>query len=372
MHLMDRLLTRGYVKSYLVCLVSLISLYIVVDLFTNIDDFTEHHHGLAPVLKHIATYYGFKIARIFDLLCEAIVLLAAMFTVAWMQRSNELIPLLSAGVSTHRVVRPVLLSACAMLGLAVLNQELVIPRIGNFLLNPREDPNGEKDIEVHGVYDANGVHITGETASRPTGSRRQGFVRKFACLLPESITPDLLHLMAQEAYYYPPGEGPCGGGGWLLTRTQPAELESWNNTAVLEFLDSGKYFLHTKDVDFDCVTRNRTWFVFASTRQLLTELNRPESTRLASMAVLFHMRLTRPILGLILVFMGLSIILRDQNRNVFVSTALCLVLCAAFYGACFTCKHLGDNEYLSPTLAAWLPVLFFGPLGFVLFDAIQT
>ena len=34
--------------------------------------------------------------------------------------------------------------------------------------------------------------------------------------------------------------------------------------------------------------------------------------------------------------------------------------------------HLGDSEFLSPALAAWLPVLGFGPLAFVLFDAIHT
>jgi lipopolysaccharide export system permease protein len=140
----------------------------------------------------------------------------------------------------------------------------------------------------------------------------------------------------------------------------------------LEVIDSGKYFVHTREVDFDNVTRSRTWFVFASTARLLEELNKPDSARLASMAVLFHMRLTRPILGLLLVLMGLSVILRNQNRNVFISTALCLLLCALFFAAIFTCRHLGDNEYLSPAFAAWLPVLGFGPLAFVLFDAIHT
>jgi lipopolysaccharide export system permease protein len=45
-------------------------------------------------MEHILKYYGIKTMQIFDRLCEAIVLLAAMFTVAWMQRSNELAPLL--------------------------------------------------------------------------------------------------------------------------------------------------------------------------------------------------------------------------------------------------------------------------------------
>src|SRR6266536_3072279 len=129
--LLDRMLIFNYVKAYLICLVSLLGLYIVVDLFTNVDDFAQHRNGLLPVLSSIAKYYGVQITVIFDRLCEVIALLAAMFTVAWIQRNNELIPLLSAGVSTHRVVRPVVLSACLMMGLSVVNQEIIIPRLGN-------------------------------------------------------------------------------------------------------------------------------------------------------------------------------------------------------------------------------------------------
>src|SRR5207302_7573839 len=126
---------------------------IVVDLFTNLEDFTDRHGGLAPVLRHIGQYYSYQISKIFDQLCEAIILLAAMFTVAWMQRSNELLPLLSAGVSTRRVVRPVLYSACALLSLTVLNQELVIPRIGNHLVIDRDDPDGTKALHVQGAFE---------------------------------------------------------------------------------------------------------------------------------------------------------------------------------------------------------------------------
>ena len=90
------------------------------------------------------------------------------------------------------------------------------------------------------------------------------------------------------------------------------------------------------------------------------------------MAVLFHSRLTRPLLGMVLVLLGLSVILRDQNRNVIISSGLCLVLCGVFFAASYACKMLGDNEYLNPALAAWLPVLTFGPFAVVMFDAVHT
>ncbi len=364
--LYDRVLIRSYLKAYVVVLVSLLSLYIVVDLFTNVDEFTNSRHGLARVLQRIVVYYAYRVTHIFDKLCEAIVMLAAMFTVAWMQRSNELAPLLSAGVSTRRVVRPVLLTAFVMLVLSMLNQELVIPRLSDVLLTERDDPTTDKAIMVHGAQEPNEIHLSGRLAMR-----NRKVVQEMSCVIPASASqaPNDVYIHAKEAFYYPVGEGRYGGGGWLLTGAQPAKLES---SGVLEFIDSGKYFLHTQLVDFDHLTRSRTWFVFASTYQLFMELNRPESTRLASMAVLFHARLTRPILGFLLVLMGLSVILRDQNRNVFISAGLCLGICALFFAAGIASKNLGDSEYLSPIMAAWLPVLVFGPVGFVLFDAIQT
>jgi len=88
--------------------------------------------------------------------------------------------------------------------------------------------------------------------------------------------------------------------------------------------------------------------------------------------VLFHTRLTRPLLGLVLVVMGLSVILRDQNRNVFISSGMCLVLCGVFFAACYMSKTAGDYEYVSPAAAAWAPVLVFGPFAIVLFDAVHT
>jgi lipopolysaccharide export system permease protein len=367
--LIDRQMIRGYFKSYLVCLVSLLSLYVVVDLFTNLDDFTHHQQkGLTPVVKRIGTYYGYKVFQIFDRLCEAIVLLAGMFTVAWMQRNNEQVPLLSAGVSTRRIVAPVLGCACLTLTLAVLNQELMIPHIADQLTLERDDPAGNRELPVRGHFEPNDIHIEGDTAVRQGRT-----VRNFRCVIPESLAGNLLHLTAEEAHYIP-GALPHQGK-WELTGTQPADLEpirDKGDTPILEVRDSGRYYLYTRSVDFDALTRNPNWYLLASTTRLYEELQRPESTRLASMAVLFHTRLTRPVLGILLVFLGLSVILRDQNRNVIISSGLCLVLCGVFFAACYTCKMLGDNDYLNPALAAWLPVLCFGPHALVLFDAVHT
>jgi len=365
MKILDRTLFFAYLKAYAIVLTCLLSLYIILDLFTNLEDFAQHVQGFTAIMEHIGRYYGYRVMQYFDRLCEAITLLAAMFTVAWMQRNNELLPLLSAGVPTRRVIWPVLLGAAFMLGLGIANQEFVIPQIADALLADRDDPEGDKALSVGGAFEPNGVHIEGTKAIRRAGSIAPLYVT-----FPEYMTGGLVHMSVDTAYFTPSKEGELHAGGWLLTGAVPATLDPC--PPVLEPIDPGKYFLKVQEVDFEALTRKNNWFMFASTAKLRELLFRPDAKRQAAVAVLFHMRLTRPILAILLVLLGLSLILRDQNRNVFIRTGLCLIMCAIFFAAIFACKQLGDGEYIAPALAAWLPVLGFGPLTFAWFDAIHT
>jgi lipopolysaccharide export system permease protein len=361
----DRLMIQGYLKSYFVCLVSLLSLYIVVDLFTNLDDFIHNNesNGLNKVIGRIVSYYGFRIPQFFDRLCEAIVLLAGMFTVAMMQRNNEQLPLLSAGVSTHRIIAPVIGCACFMMTLTILNQELVIPRIRHKLVQERSDPGGTKEVPVYARFEPNLIHVEGDK-----GNRKEQTVYNFRCTIPETIDGQLYHIWAKQAIFHAGNE--AHKGVWELIGCAPTKLDPI--PGILDVKDEGRYFLHTRNVDFEALTRDHKWFQLVSTWELYQELQRPDSTRLAMIAVLFHGRLTRPLLGLVLVVMGLSVILRDQTRNVIISSGMCLVLCAIFFAGLYTCKMLGDSEYIAPALAAWMPVMGFGPFAIVMADAVQT
>ncbi|MCI0641668.1 MAG: LptF/LptG family permease [Gemmataceae bacterium] len=364
--LLDRQLTYSFLKAYFVCLVSLVGLVIIVDMFTNIDEFALSKDG--NLLERIVLFYGIKTTQIFDRLCEAVVLLAAMFTVAWMQKNNEMLPLLSAGVSTRRVVRPILIASCLVLGLAILNQELVLPQIDVYTA---EDRTGDKSRQliVQGGFESNGIHISGRAAFRDENK-----IVDFAVNFPAKIGFDrILTLQAKEARYVPPDSSdPERSGGWMLTGAIPAEVPAIARVDVLTSIAPGKYFLKTHDIDFEAITRLKNWFIYRSTSDLKRELAKTHSTQVAAVAVVFHMRFTRPVLGMLLVFMGLSIILRDQNRNIFISAGLCVVLCGVFFVSVFFCKHLGDQEFLTPALAAWLPVVTFGPMSLVMFDAVHT
>jgi lipopolysaccharide export system permease protein len=371
--ILDRMMFASFLRAYLICLVSTLSLYVVVDLFTNIDDFFSSPPGQPPrngfeIASHILSYYGYRSVQYYDRLCEALALLAAMFTVAWSQRNNELIPMLSAGVSTHRFLRPVIVGAALMLAIGMVNQEFVIPAIAPALITDRDDPEGTHELYVQGTFDPTHVHVDGFK-----GNRKEQSVTQFNVTLPAGPHSEMKHITAKKAVYVPLEEGRRLSGGWDLQDTAPAELPKDSfDPAVIEMIDSGRYFLHIREATFERVTQGQKTQQFVSTTTLFHLMERTDVGRMNGLAVTFHMRITRPIVGMLLVVMGLSIILRDQTRHVFISAGLCLAMCAIFFGVVFAGKFLGTSDYVSPAMAAWLPVLIFGPLSVALYDAIHT
>jgi lipopolysaccharide export system permease protein len=376
---LDRMLLASYVRNFVIVLSCLLGLYVVVDLFMNLNDFTKDKGGLRDVLAHVSGYYSVQLSLIFDRLGELVTLAAAVFTVAWMQRNNELLPLLSAGVPTRRVIRPVFLGALLTLSLTPLNSELYIPAVADQLTVPRDDPDRRKPTQVRGAYDPNTKeHVVGDAATRQKPGpddppdRPVLTVLGFEYTSGAERTGEPVHLTAAKAVYVPPdAPGKDRTGGWELYNARPEEPRQKLPENVTH-VGLRRYFVETTELDFDAVTRRHSWHQYAPTDQLWEELNRGTRAKQSAVAVLFHMRLTRPLVGFILVTLGLAVILLDQNRHVFISAGLCLVMAAVFYGCVQGAKYLGDQDILPAPLAAWLPVMVFGPLAMALFDAIHT
>jgi lipopolysaccharide export system permease protein len=383
---LDRMFFASYVRNFAIVLVCLLSLYVVVDLFMNLNDFTKNKSGPLDILTHVSTFYAAQLAVIYDRLAELVTLAAAVFTAAWMQRNNELLPQLSAGVPTRRVIRPIVLGAVLTTALAPLNTEFYIPAVAEQLTVPRDEWKGQasgsgKSQSVKGAFDQNGDFIEGAAAVRPAPRAahagpqdgRYGRINGFEYTSSADPGVELTHLTAERADYIPPdADGEKHAGGWKLYTAKPdAPPPNATLPPNVTHLGTGQYFVKTAELDFETVVRGRTTYTYAATPEVWEALNRGNMPKQA-VAVAFHQRLVRPLNGIILAIFGLAVILKDQNRHVFISAGLCLVLAVAFSAVVYGAKYLGDQDFIPAAVAAWMPALVFGPLAFVTFDAIHT
>ena len=123
--------------------------------------------GFVELIEVMGRYYLLHQALYFDQLGGVIGMMAAIFTVTWMQRNNEHLAILAAGISTHRAIRPVLFSSVIVSGLSVANQEIVIPRFAEEIQKSHDD-DGMVKVQVPSRYDSRGIMVDGSWADRAT------------------------------------------------------------------------------------------------------------------------------------------------------------------------------------------------------------
>src|SRR5438552_3276976 len=108
--ILDKQRYWAFLKAYAICYVLLVGLYIVIDAFSNLDEFSKRAEGAVEMFQIMSRYYLIHQSEFFDKLCGVIGMMVAIFTVTWMQRNNEQLAMLAAGISTQRAILPVLVS----------------------------------------------------------------------------------------------------------------------------------------------------------------------------------------------------------------------------------------------------------------------
>jgi lipopolysaccharide export system permease protein len=306
-----------------------------------------------------------------------------------MQKNNELLAMLAAGISTHRVIRPVLVSAVVVSMLAVVNQECIMPRIADELQKAPDD-DGQRPILVVGRQDANDLAIDGKKADRAHKT-----VLGFNATIPVRIAGEIIEIEAREARYIAEDTPDVPmSGGWLLRRVKfginPTDksIESLTQGVLNRIPDASAYpkpldpiasrpgdevyFLRTS-LTFQSITRSRQWYYYAPTPELLRAMGDPTNAGDREAIELFlHGRLIRPLLGFNLMLLSLPLVLGGAGRNMFVNLGMSLGTSGVFYASNFLCQYLGGHEVFTPEQAAWAPLIFFGTIAVARWDRIRT
>jgi lipopolysaccharide export system permease protein len=224
MRILDRQRYWSFLKAYVICYVSLVGLFVVIDAFSNFDEFTKRAEGAVELFQVMGRYYLVHQSLFFDYLCGVIGMMAAIFTVTFMQRNNEQLAILAAGVSTHRAIRPVLISSVIVSSFAVLNQEFIMPRYAEELTKSHDD-DGQRTVHVSARYDSRNVLIDALDADRASKT-----LMPFYATIPVEIVGEIKELKGQQATYIPPDHPTAPlKGGWLVrqaTITPPLEGEA--------------------------------------------------------------------------------------------------------------------------------------------------
>jgi lipopolysaccharide export system permease protein len=371
--IIDRYLLRQFIQTFVICFCSLTGLYSVIDGFGNLDEFINEAGKRGGLLSVMGEYYGYRSLSFFDTMSPVLSLIAAMFTVTWIQRHNELTALLAAGIPKARIMKSVIVAAVAVVFLSVANREFVIPRIRSHLAYNAQNLGGRSGQLLRPRYDNETIVLLGGSRSKTYGDEQR--IESPDFYLPPGLDRYGARLAAENAYYRPPQDD--RPGGYLFQKVQqPQGLDQaasllFGERPVLltprdyKWLKPDECFV-ASNVSFEQLAGGSTWRQFSSTAELIWGLHNRSLDFGADERLAIHTRIMQPVLAVTLLFLGLPLVLSGSNRNVFRAIGLCIGLVVAFMLVQFARQYLGSSYWVEPALAAWLPAMIFVPCAVAL------
>jgi lipopolysaccharide export system permease protein len=367
MLLLDRYLLRQFLLVFAIAFCSLAGLYIVADALGHLEEFVTQAGD--SLFATMAEYYGYRTIAFFDRTSGILTLIAAMFTLASFQRHHEMTAVEAAGISKRRIVRPIILAVAGISLLAAASRELVIPQFRDKFSRNAQDLAADSTKRLQSRYDSlTGVFINGRQLV--TNQQR---IDDPKFILPPELTHYGNNLDGKTATYQPAKDD--RPAGFLFEgvsrpeglRDKPSLRLASGEPVLLTphdtpWLAASECFL-VSGVEFDQLVDAVSWRQYSSTADLIAGLYNRSLDFGADVRVTIHSRLVQPVLDVTLLFLGMPLLLRRGNRNVFAAIGLCLLVVIGFLLVVLGCQYLGTSILITPVMAVWAPLFLFVPFA---------
>jgi hypothetical protein len=141
MKIIDRYLLRTFLVPFFYCLTAFMMMYVIFDLFDNLNDFVEGQTPLLLVVKYYLILFPSVLIRIVPIS----LLLAVLYSLSTLTKNNELTAMRASGISILRLMVPFLAVGFLFTVVVGIVHETVSPRAAYWCFNfvreqKRNDP----------------------------------------------------------------------------------------------------------------------------------------------------------------------------------------------------------------------------------------
>ena len=346
------------------CFAGFIAIWFIIDLADNFNDFLEAH----ATFKQISGYYITQVPQATMMSMPVGLMLALLFSLSRMSRTNEIISQLTAGRSVVRVLVPLIAVGIAMTGLCLwLNWDRAPHAEGIKKVAMNQIRRGKKAGEVEPVL----AHLF-----RDRQNNRTWFVRK---LVPGRKSLDGVHVTQQDA------DGRITKKWYADSATYNWNAKTWKleKGMIVDFTPDGE--IDTRDLfprpEVPYVTvsdwSETPWRVASSELDPAT-LSVPElrdymrfnfdfpAVQLAPYQANLADRYALPFQCLIAVFLAAPLGIVFNRRGAVGAVAGAILLLVVMLMAHSFFLMLGKGMRLAPFFSPWIPDIGLGLVGMIL------
>jgi len=359
MTILDRYISREFIKVFFLMMISFALLYLIVDFFGRIRMFLSNHATFYQIVAHFA----FGIPQIISHTLPVAVLLSTLLTFGTLSRHHEIVAMKSNGLSLYRISLPVFILAGIVCILSFLFNEFITP-YANQKAKYIEFVEVKKQQKL-GFFKQNQLWY-----------RSRNAVYNFGLFESDTNT-----LKGITIYFFDPNfnlsmrvdarEATWKDGSWhfhdvLTTKLPPGAFP------VMERVPSKIIDLPEKPSDFKIVQKDTDEMGYVELRDYIRKLV-SEGHDASRYLVDMYGKIAFSIVSLILAVIGISFSLRsERSGGVAASIGVGIVIGFSYWIVYAFTLTLGRSLTLPPLLAAWTANILFAIAAAVMFSRVRT
>ena len=355
MKLLDRYVVRNFLQAYFYCIAGFISIWLIFDVSDNISVFIDQHFGFLITLR----YYATQVPQILIILLPVSLLLALLFSLGRMSRSNEIVSMLTAGVSIPRVIWPLV-----VIGLLTVAATTAL----NYSLAPHAEL--ARKAFLAGGRSRQGSMIEGQIFRNRTDNRTW-FVQNFrpghdvfntVQVLQQDAHDNITeNYLASRAIYHPENKV------WEFQEAKVVHYDRTGNILKEEFFPSLQ-IANWDETPFRLGSANvrAEYLSLPELRQYLHFNADFPGTLLAPFRTHLQYRLALPWTCLVVVCIAAPLGIGYSRRGVLASVASAVILIFSMNFLTHLFLALGEGDRISPVVAGWAPNILFALIGLYL------
>ncbi len=349
MRILDRYIFKSVLSIFSLCLSIFLSLYIIIDIFSYLEDILKQHVGINTLVRYYIIYMPVIFVQVAPFCC----LLATLYTFARLNRDNEIIAMRSSGLNIFDITKTIIIFGF-MISMVVfwvndrfVPHALVLNQKIKYQMDTRPKKGQEKEKETITNLSMYGLR------------NRLFFVNKFS---PSINTMEGIIILEQDENQnitrkIVANKGVYSSKGWTFYQTITYDFDI-NGQVKYEprYSDEELVPIPEGPEEFLAQRQSPEIMTISQLNDYLWKLSKSGAINVVKrLKVDLYQRYTAPLLSLIIVLLGIPFSFKMRKRATGVSSlGISIILAFLYYVLNAMSIALGKGEVLMPFLAASL------------------
>ncbi len=359
MRILDRYITNEFLYSLFAAIFICTIILMIFLITSNIDDILENSVPISSTIKFLIYSIPFTIVQIIPIAT----VIAVLFSIGAMSKHNEILAMVSSGVSIYRFALPLIIAGVMLSGLIILFNESIVP-----VTQSKADDIKTRIIKGKKILEREEIFVKGK------GNRFYS-MSAYVSKPPMMINPVIEDVNSENTFLIKrvdaskgvlvKGDGNKSRPYWKLYDVTIRDFDEKGVVEDIEHYNEYDILLEENLETFLSVEKKPEDLSFFELRKYIKILE--SQGAIVDYYPDLYLKISFPFSALILILIALPFAFKVQSGEMLFGFGIGIIIAICYYGITAFCLTIGKANIIPPLIAVWLPNIIFTCIGLYMF-----